>query len=910
MATRGDQGSEQLKLLKLKTAAGPGLYDRLLRKTNAPALIALLVIAVCWAIIERQQNDLHVQQQRSTVLAEVSLIRAKLEGNINGNLQLVRGLVAAIGTEPDMDQQRFEALGEILFESDSQLRSLAGARDLVVNLMYPLEGNRQAIGLDYRRNGYQRGAALRARDTGEMILAGPVDLVQGGQAFIGRFPVFVHDHDGSANFWGIVSAVIDIERLYAESGLTDPDLSIELTLSGSDATGGRGTHFFGDDALLDDAPVTADITLPSGSWQIAARPRGGWTTISPDIWQLRLWMFLAAALIMVPTVLTGRLMDERQKNIGELSRRERELQLLSRRLRLALDASKVGVWEVSLGETDEFWDNRMNELYGYPQDGAPRNSSHWEARVHPEDVARARAEFSRAMGPERTYSSQYRLIMENGAIRHVRAVGMIYQDPGEPERLIGVAWDISDDVNLQEELRQANAMTEARNVELESTRARIEHNALHDSLTGLPNRRHLDEVLSSHAVRFRQGEEVAALLQIDLDRFKQINDTLGHMAGDAMLIHAAEVLRATVQPDDFVARVGGDEFVVVRRVAGGCTDLSTPRLTRLAERIIQRMSQPISYQGHECRVGVSIGIATELDSDADPERLLVNADIALYRAKDRGRNRYQFFNEALHAEILTSKRVADDILTAIEQRQFIAHYQPQFCAETLDVIGVEALARWQHPTDGLLAPAAFMRIAEDLNVVGVIDRMILDHTLRDYERWQKLGVGIPKVSVNVSARRLQDEELIQSLRDMNIAPGTVSFELVESIFLDDNDELTTWNVDQIKELGIDIEIDDFGTGYASIVSLMKLKPRRLKIDRQFIKPIVHSPGQRQLVGSIIDIGRSLGIEVLAEGVETMEHAHVLRKLGCNALQGYAFARPLGDSDLIDFVQSRRWREAS
>src|SRR5690606_17257199 len=216
-----------------------------------------------------------------------------------------------------------------------------------------------------------------------------------------------------------------------------------------------------------------------------------------------------------------------------------------------------------------------------------------------------------------------------------------------------------------------------------------------------------------------------------------------------------------------------------------------------------------------CRVGVSVGIASDMDSLADPLRLLVNADIALYRAKDRGRNRYQFFNEALQAEIVTTKRVADDILSGLEQNQFVAHYQPQFCARTLDIVGVEALARWQHPGDGLLVPGAFMKIAEELNVVASIDRLILEQALVDFHAWEEIGLAIPKASVNVSARRLQDDELIGSLRRMNIRPGAITFELVESIFLDDNDDLTAWNVEQIKDLGIDIEIDDFGTGYAS-----------------------------------------------------------------------------------------------
>ena len=453
-------------------------------------------------------------------------------------------------------------------------------------------------------------------------------------------------------------------------------------------------------------------------------------------------------------------------------------------------------------------------------------------------------------------------------------------------------------------------LSEARNAELEAAKARIEYNALHDSLTGLPNRRYLDEILASHAERFETEGQRAGLLHIDLDRFKQINDTLGHAAGDAMLVHAARVLKSNLRAGDFVARVGGDEFVVVCPTSQADQGSWNDRLAALADRIIEQMHQPVMYEGHECRFGVSIGIASDMDAVADPKRLLVNADMALYRAKNRGRNRYQFFNEALQSEVVSSKRIADDILNGIERNEFVPYYQPQFDADTLAIVGVEALARWNHPTEGVLAPAAFMKVAEELNVVGIIDRLILEQTLKNFNQWSAAGLGVPKVSVNVSARRLHDEELISGLRDLRIRPGTVSFELVESIFLDENDELVTWNVEQIKNLGIDVEIDDFGTGYASIVSLLKLKPRRLKIDRQLIIPVVRSPAQRQLVGSIIEIGKSLGIEVLAEGVETMEHARVLKSLGCHALQGFAFARAMDAENFRNFAASPKFRQAS
>ena len=882
----------------------------LISPTNVPAALALIVIVAAGLFAEHQNRKVFEQGMRADVLGELAVIRAKLEGNINSNIQLVRGLVATLSTEPDMSQERFADLVANLLTGKSQIRNIAGAPDLVVSLMYPLKGNERAVGLDYRTNAAQREAALRARDFGELILAGPVDLVQGGQGFVGRFPVFMDRPGGDRAFWGIISAVVDVQRLYRDSGLLDPDLPIDIAIAGRDAMGLKGARFYGSAAVGQNDPVTAEIILPTGSWHISAIPKAGWDVSPPNTWMLRLFMLAAGALIMVPTVLTGRLIQERLRNISELKSREVQMERLSRRLGLALDSSQIGVWELNAETNELFWDDGMNELYGYPVDGGPRDYSHWERTIHPDDLARVLEEYPKAFASGQNFQTDYRLQLANGEVRYMRENAKAYQDPGEPLRIVGVNWDVTADALLKESLRRANTLGKARNAELEAAKARIEFNSLHDSLTGLPNRRYLDDVLSTHIERFDTQGERAGLLHIDLDRFKQINDTLGHAAGDAMLMHTARVLKSNLRGDDFVARVGGDEFVVLCKADRPDEAAWNDRLAALASRIIEQMHLPVLYEGHECRFGVSIGIASDTDGVADPRRLLSNADMALYRAKSRGRNRHQFFNDSLQAEIVKTKRIADDILSGIERNEFVAYYQPQFDAATLAIVGVEALARWRHPTEGLLAPASFMKIAEELNVVGTIDRMILEQTLRNFNEWEQAGLPVPKASVNVSARRLHDEELIRSLKELNIRPGTISFELVESIFLDENDDLVTWNVEQIKGLGIDIEIDDFGTGYASIVSLLKLKPRRLKIDRQLVMPVVRSPAQRQLVGSIIDIGRSLGIEVLAEGVETMEHARILKQLGCQALQGYAFARAMSPQDFMEFVRSRKFRAAS
>jgi diguanylate cyclase (GGDEF)-like protein len=863
-----------------------------------PVLLALVAMLAAGIFLDRQNQQIAESRLRAETLQQISIIRAKLEGHISSNIQLVKGLVSVIATEPDMDQARYDALVGNLFEEDSQLRSVAAAPGLVIRMTYPLQGNEAAIGLDYRTTPAQWPAVRSVLETARLNIAGPVDLVQGGRGFVGRFPVYSGLGD-DRRFWGLVSAVVDVDRLYADSGLYNPDLNLDISITGNDGTGDDGQRFYGPD-LQAKNPVVADVVLPSGSWQIAAVPKAGWGADPVSTWLLRGMILVAGALILLPVFVTSRMIRERHEHIHELGDRESELARLTRRLNLALEVSKVGVWEMDMPSGTETWDERTNELYGLPNDGGARSHDHWRAAVHPEDRDRAEDDFRRMIASGR-YESDYRVCLPDGGLRYVRSVGALFSEPGQPDKVVGVNWDVTNDVELNQDLRRAKRQAEARNNDLEAARIRIEHNALHDSLTGLPNRRYLDEVLMSHAADGYHGSGSIALLHIDLDRFKQINDTLGHAAGDAMLIHASKVLRANCRETDFVARIGGDEFVILSSAGPNDT-----RLKLIADRIVREMRRPALHEGHECRFGVSIGVAVSRSADIDVRQLLVNADIALYRAKALGRNRHEFFTEALQAEVVNTKRVADEILKGLDTSAFFAHYQPQFDAHTLDLVGVEALARWQHPTDGLRTPDGFMAVAEELNVVAQIDRLVLDQALADLARWDGIGLNVPRVSVNVSLRRLHDEGLIDSLKALPLAPGRLAFELVESIYLDESDGTVAWNIDQVKELGIDVEIDDFGTGYASIVSLQKLHPRRLKIDRQLIKPILDQPAQRQLVASIVDIGKSMDIEIVAEGVETMEHAVILRDLGCDILQGYAFARPMSRDALESFMREKSW----
>ncbi|NKN36521.1 EAL domain-containing protein [Agrobacterium sp. a22-2] len=601
-----------------------------------------------------------------------------------------------------------------------------------------------------------------------------------------------------------------------------------------------------------------------------------------------------ARIIGTDTDITGRKVSEEM------------LARMSRRLKLALEVSRVGVFETDFDAGTSNWDEGMLAIFGLDRQCSEKTveiGGVWEAMLHPDDAQRLFERVDYHVQNLLPFSDEYRIILDDGSERYIRSRTMPFIDSDGHRKMIGANWDVTADLALHRELERAKNLAEARTCELEITKAHIEHIALHDHLTDLPNRRYLDEMLDRLAQDCAGQGGGIAVLHIDLDRFKQINDTLGHNAGDMMLKHASKVLKANIRDGDFVARIGGDEFVFIARFDG-----SMRKLSNLADRIIDKMRRPVTYESHECRIGASIGIAFSNGPQTDARQLLLNADIALYHAKNRGRNRHEFFSRDSHSQMVTTKRVSDEILRGLEFDEFTPFYQFQFDARTLDIVGVETLARWRHPTRGILTPDKFLSIADDLDVVAIIDGVILDKALVDFGKWRAKGLAIPKLSVNVSSRRLHDPALKKALSALVMEPGTVSFELLESTFLDEYDDQVVENLAHLQQMGIDIEIDDFGTGHASIVSLLRLNPRTLKIDRQLIQSITTSHEQRKLVGSIIDIGHSLNIRVIAEGVETPEHAQVLLELGCDTLQGFGLARPMAYRDIQAFIAAQSWRK--
>lgn len=435
---------------------------------------------------------------------------------------------------------------------------------------------------------------------------------------------------------------------------------------------------------------------------------------------------------------------------------------------------------------------------------------------------------------------------------------------------------------------------EARKAILDAKK-RIEHQALHDPLTELPNRRALDLALKS---RTTSASAEATIVRIDLDHFKYVNDTLGHEAGDFVLCDVASILREETKAGDTPARVGGDEFVILLGPGNTSTDGFA-----LAQRMLERIRAPKLFESKTIRVGASFGVASTYDGLLSIDDLIVGADAALYEAKDRGRNNVRLYTPELHKSVLDRRSLALEIRRALINEEFVPHYQPQFDAKSLEVVGVETLARWQSPTLGLVFPNQFLPTVEQLSAIDEMDSIIFNKAIGEIAELSKDGLEIPKLSFNVTAQRIQNPKVTQLLQNLRSGGPQIGFEILESVLVEEQTDLFNFHLDQLREMGVSIEIDDFGSGHASIVGLMHLRPDTMKIDQRLIMPITQSDTTRGLLAQIIGMARILGLKVTAEGVETNEHARILAEMGCHTLQGYAFSKPLAMDDLRAFLLS-------
>ncbi len=422
----------------------------------------------------------------------------------------------------------------------------------------------------------------------------------------------------------------------------------------------------------------------------------------------------------------------------------------------------------------------------------------------------------------------------------------------------------------------------------------IRRQANYDALTGLPNRSLFFDRLNQAVISARREEGLLALLFVDLDRFKAVNDTFGHVLGDEMLQEVAERLKVCVRDSDTVARLGGDEFVVLAHDMSEVNDAAL-----VAEKIIDQMSKPFNVGGREVALGASIGITIYPEDTNDAEEMMRNADMAMYRAKEGGRNRYQFFTVGMQEQVRERLELEQDLRHAIDKEELTLYYQPIVDSQSGTPRSVEALLRWNHPKRGLISPETFIPLAEDGGLIIAIGNCVMEEACRQLREWRDEGINI-NVSVNVSSRQLGREFspwiLSGMLKEYGVRGEWLTLEITEGLLMDDSPEVLKW-LNGFKELGVGLSIDDFGTGFSSLSYLKRFPVDVLKIDRSFIRGVPDDVGDVSLVEAILAMGKSLNLKVVAEGVETKQQLQFLRKRGCDLLQGFYFGEPMRESEL-------------
>ncbi|MEP6818822.1 MAG: EAL domain-containing protein [bacterium] len=427
---------------------------------------------------------------------------------------------------------------------------------------------------------------------------------------------------------------------------------------------------------------------------------------------------------------------------------------------------------------------------------------------------------------------------------------------------------------------------------LEENKEHFRHAAFHDALTGLPNRPLLLDHLRLAIERSKLNHNhLFAVLFIDLDRFKNINDSLGHNTGDQLLVAIARRIAGCLRPTDTVARLGGDEFAIL---LDGLENWTIA--TDVAERVQTELLKPFSLNGHEVYTTASIGIRLSMDGREDAAKMLRDADTAMYRAKDSGKARHELFHSAMHTRAVALLKLENDLRRAIEREEFCVHYQPIMSIETEVLTGFEALVRWNHPERGLVMPDEFIPIAEETGCITEIGAVVLRAACKQMRQWHAaLGRESLTISVNLSGKQLTQTNLIQQIQETleqtGLKPGCLRLEITESVVME-NAELATNTLLQLRKLGVHLSIDDFGTGYSSLSYLHRFPVNTLKIDRSFIGRMAKGDENSEIVRTICTLANNLGMEVVAEGVETREQLELLRSLKCEYGQGYLFSRPV------------------
>jgi diguanylate cyclase (GGDEF)-like protein/PAS domain S-box-containing protein len=577
----------------------------------------------------------------------------------------------------------------------------------------------------------------------------------------------------------------------------------------------------------------------------------------------------------------GHLSDIFNELLSKIESEHSSLKSSEEKFRKLTSLSPVGIFQINPEGEITYVNQRWREINNIKHQDP--NLQVWFSNLHPEDAPTLNKLWHRLVTEHEDMANEVRLIAKNGSISwvYIQATSLHSKD-GTLLGFLGSVSDIS---------------------ELKKAQIQMENLAFYDPLTGLANRRLFKNRLAKAVKSVQRSDKSIALLFLDLDQFKRINDTLGHDVGDSLLQEIARRLDHNVRENDTVSRIGGDEFTIL------LTDVNNTKDVHIvAEKILHSLSRPFMLNGQEIISTVSIGITMTPEDSIEPNTLMKNADLAMYRAKELGRNNFQFFSEDMNTAILHNLEIEKELNLAIKRNQFVLMYQPKIRIADNKITGVESLVRWRHPEKGMIPPDDFIPIAEETGQIIKIGAWVLEHSCHEMGSLIREGL-MPhdsKVAVNLSAKQFSDPDLLQTVLNIiaqsKIDPLNLELEITESIIMDDV-EAAINIMETIKSKGIHLAIDDFGTGYSSLAYLKRFPIDVLKVDRSFVKDIPEDKTDMAITSAVIAMAHKLSMKVVAEGIETQEQLDFLRENNCDDGQGYLLSRPLTLPQLHHFLVS-------
>ena len=816
-------------------------------------LAALSVTLLLGVVMTARNHATHLAEERER--ARMTAVQSASALALSIEQALVAAQVAEAHVQLDPELSGFGALAQELLGTTGGLVAIELAPGATVTEVHASDG------LQDRRGLHLLGAetpAIRALETRDLVLEGPV--ARGDRPVLrGYLPVFLRDDDYRR--WGLVVAVVDLGDMLEAAGfstLAEDGWAWQLTRAGPDGyqhvAGGAG-----------DEAEHYHVEIVGTKWRITVSPSAGWlASRRGSTLELTAWALVALAFSLVVSELMARTTDERSAR--------QQLADSEARYALAAKGANDGLWDWNRETGRVYLSRRWKEMLGYADDELDDSLDEWFDRLHPDDLDHVRQELDGLVyGDTPKFESEYRARTRAGEYRWFLSRAAAIRSPGGlAMRIAGSQTDITDWKRVEE---------------------RLHRDAYYDALTGLANRQNLHAALESELTAIKaRPDHLFALLFLDLDRFKWVNDSLGHAVGDLFLEAVARRLERCTRPGDVVARLGGDEFCIVLRRVGTNADV-----IHVAERIKEALAEPMRLDGRELHTTASIGIAFGSPEYASADDILRDADTAMYRAKQQGKARFVVFDQKMHAAAVARLALELDLRHALKRDEFELDFQPIVDIRTGRVVAVEALLRWQNPRRGRVLPGAFLHVAEEIGVMVEIGTWVVGEACRHLRllRDRHPSAADLRMSVNIAGRQFDEglvDVVLDALRAHRLPGRALHLEMTESVLMQDADRAT-----QVLELlrahDLRVHVDDFGTGYSSLAHLQRLPIDALKVDRSFVSRL-DEPGGREFVRTICALGQSLNLPVIAEGVESHAHQTALTALGCTFAQGSQFHDPL------------------